>query len=128
MQDLSPIEADYIRRTPLEHRKFYAQFFTPISLADVMVDWLVKKDDLVSILEPAFGLGVFSRCLMRRKEKLDVKGFEIDDNILQESKKLYGTKINLLHQDYMYNDWDNKYDGIICNPPYFKFHDYDNKR
>jgi adenine-specific DNA-methyltransferase len=27
----------------------------------------------------------------------------------------------------MYNDWNNKYDGIICNPPYFKFHDYDNK-
>jgi adenine-specific DNA-methyltransferase len=27
----------------------------------------------------------------------------------------------------MYNDWKNKYDGIICNPPYFKFHDYDNK-
>jgi adenine-specific DNA-methyltransferase len=27
----------------------------------------------------------------------------------------------------MYNDWDSKYDGIICNPPYFKFHDYDNK-
>jgi adenine-specific DNA-methyltransferase len=30
-------------------------------------------------------------------------------------------------QDYIYNDWKNKYDGIICNPPYFKFHDYDNK-
>jgi adenine-specific DNA-methyltransferase len=27
----------------------------------------------------------------------------------------------------MYNDWKNKYDGIVCNPPYFKFHDYDNK-
>lgn len=22
---------------------------------------------------------------------------------------------------------ENKYDGIICNPPYFKFHDYDSK-
>ena len=33
----------------------------------------------------------------------------------------------MLLQDYMYNDWENKYDGIICNPPYFKFHDYDNK-
>ncbi|MDR0660371.1 MAG: Eco57I restriction-modification methylase domain-containing protein [Prevotellaceae bacterium] len=30
-------------------------------------------------------------------------------------------------KDYIYNDWENKYDGIICNPPYFKFHDYDNK-
>jgi adenine-specific DNA-methyltransferase len=27
----------------------------------------------------------------------------------------------------MFNDWGNRYDGIICNPPYFKFHDYDNK-
>lgn len=27
----------------------------------------------------------------------------------------------------MFNDWENHYDGIICNPPYFKFHDYNNK-
>ena len=30
-------------------------------------------------------------------------------------------------KDYMFNDWENRYDGIICNPPYFKFHDYENK-
>ena len=30
-------------------------------------------------------------------------------------------------KDYLFNDWNNKYDGIVCNPPYFKFHDYENK-
>src|SRR5699024_2909156 len=24
-------------------------------------------------------------------------------------------------------DWNNSYDGIICNPPYLKFHDFKNK-
>jgi adenine-specific DNA-methyltransferase len=35
--------------------------------------------------------------------------------------------LNLNLEDYLYNDWENKYDAIICNPPYFKFHDYENK-
>jgi adenine-specific DNA-methyltransferase len=35
--------------------------------------------------------------------------------------------LDLKLQDYIYNDWENKFDAIICNPPYMKFHDYDNK-
>jgi adenine-specific DNA-methyltransferase len=34
----------------------------------------------------------------------------------------------LILEDYLFNDWNNKYDGILCNPPYFKFHDYENKK
>ena len=128
MQNIDSIEADYVLRTPIEHRKHYAQFFTPISLAEVMTDWLVKKGNIVSVLEPAFGLGVFSRCLLSKKEHLEVIGFDVDERILNESRKLYGDQIHLLNQDYMFNDWNNKYDAIICNPPYFKFHDYDNKK
>lgn len=121
------MEADYIRKTPLEHRKKFAQFFTPEVLADIMTGWLVEKEDLHTVLEPAFGLGIFTRQLQKKKEGLKIKGFDIDERIFNESKKKFGTDVNLLLQDYMYNDWNNKYDGIICNPPYFKFHDYDNK-
>src|SRR5699024_9187052 len=58
-----------------------------------------------------------------------IKGFEIDAKILNEAKVEFKDlkNIELNHQDYMFNDWNNKYDGIICNPHYFKFHDYDNK-
>jgi adenine-specific DNA-methyltransferase len=64
---------------------------------------------------------------LSEKSELQIKGFDIDDVIFGQAQKELGSKVNLQLEDYMYNDWIHKYDGIICNPPYFKFHDYDNK-
>ena len=85
--------------------------------------------NLASVLEPAFGLGVFSRQLLTQKRNIEIKGFEIDSKIFETAREYFSSfpTVKLSLEDYMYNDWDNKYDGIICNPPYFKFHDYDNK-
>lgn len=123
------VEKDYSKITSLEHRKKFAQFFTPFQLASLMADWLLGNQNLKTVLEPAFGLGVFSRALIGKKSDLSIKGFDIDEKIFAESKEIFNdTSIVDLHlEDYMFNDWNNKYDGIICNPPYFKFHDYDNK-
>ncbi|HQH15420.1 MAG: Eco57I restriction-modification methylase domain-containing protein [Bacteroidales bacterium] len=123
------VEKDYSKITSLEHRRKFAQFFTPFQLATLMADWLLGNKNLKTVLEPAFGLGVFSRALISKKSDLSIKGFDIDEKIFAESKEIFNnTSIVELHlKDYMFNDWNNKYDGIICNPPYFKFHDYDNK-
>ena len=121
------IETEYISNTSIEHRRRYAQFFTPAILAEIMTDWLLAKEDLHTVLEPAFGLGIFTRMLQSKKDGLNIKGFDVDERIFNAARKMFGPDVNLLLQDYMYNDWNNKYDGIICNPPYFKFHDYDNK-
>ncbi|MBA4250736.1 MAG: modification methylase [Chlorobiaceae bacterium] len=123
------VEKDYSKITSLEHRKKFAQFFTPFQLASLMADWLLGNQNLKTVLEPAFGLGVFSRALIGKKTDLSITGFDIDEKIFAESKEIFNdTSIVDLHlEDYMFNDWNNKYDGIICNPPYFKFHDYDNK-
>ena len=126
---INNIESDYVRRTPLEHRKKFAQFFTPESIANLMACWLLQNDRLETVLEPAFGLGIFSRAMLSKKSNIHIKGFDVDDRILGEAQREFEgcQNIQLLCEDYMYNDWENKYDGIICNPPYFKFHDYDNK-
>ena len=123
------IESDYTKQVSVEHRKKFAQFFTPAAIAEIMASWLLKNEHLQTVLEPAFGLGVFSRALLSKKQDITIKGFDVDTNIFNEAQKEFGhcEKVHLLLQDYMYNDWENKYDGIICNPPYFKFHDYDNK-
>jgi adenine-specific DNA-methyltransferase len=123
------VEKDYSKITSLEHRRKFAQFFTPFQLATLMADWLLGNKNLKTVLEPAFGLGVFSRALISKKSDLSIKGFDIDEKIFAESKEIFNnTSIVELHlKDYMFNDWNNKYDVIICNPPYFKFHDYDNK-
>lgn len=123
------IESRYVKSVSLEHRKRYAQFFTPYAIAELMAKWLLKNECLETVLEPAFGLGVFSRVLLSMKPNLSIKGFDIDEVISEEARKCFAgcESVQLLLQDYMYNDWENQYDGIICNPPYFKFHDYDNK-
>ncbi len=123
------VEKDYSKLISLEHRKKFAQFFTPFQLASLMADWLLGNQHLQTVLEPAFGLGVFSRALLSKKSDLSIKGFDIDETILTEAKAIFydHTNLNLHLEDYMFKDWNNKYDGIICNPPYFKFHDYDNK-
>jgi adenine-specific DNA-methyltransferase len=123
------IENDYSKSISIEHRKRFAQFFTPFSIADLMAKWILGNKELKTVLEPAFGLGVFSRAILNYKEDVEIKGFEIDNTIFENAKQYYedADNVNINLQDYMYNDWENKYDGIICNPPYLKFHDYDNK-
>mgnify|MGYP000893439625 CR=1 FL=1 len=123
------IENEYSKLTSIEHRKKYAQFFTPFSIADLMSKWIIGNKELETVLDPAFGLGIFSRSLLNLNENINIKGFEIDENIFSKAQCIFkdNNNVSIQLQDYMYNDWDNKYDGIICNPPYFKFHDYDNK-
>ncbi|WP_374548761.1 class I SAM-dependent DNA methyltransferase [Flavobacterium sp.] len=123
------IESDYSKSISLEHRKKFAQFFTPFPIAKAMAKWILGNKQLKTVLEPAFGLGVFSRAILSQNKEINIKGFEVDETIFGNAKEYFDDfeNVNLHLQDYMYNDWKNKYDGIICNPPYFKFHDYDNK-
>lgn len=123
------IENDYSKVISIEHRKKFAQFFTPFPIADLMAKWILGNNNLKTVLEPAFGLGVFSRAILNQKPDIEIKGFEIDKTIFENAKQYFDDcdNLNLQLADYMYNDWKNNYDGIICNPPYFKFHDYDNK-
>lgn len=123
------LESNYSSKISLAHRKKFAQFFTPYPIALLMSKWILGNENVKTVLEPAFGLGVFSRALLSQNENLDIKGFEIDDVIFGEAKQFFeeNKNVEIQLQDYIFNDWENKYDGIICNPPYFKFHDYDNK-
>ena len=127
--DTNEIEREYSKFTKIEHRKKFAQFFTPFSVADLMAKWLIGNKELNTVLDPAFGLGVFSRALLNHNNNLKINGFEIDENIYEKAKINFNNNqnVSINLSDFMYNDWDNKYDGIICNPPYINFHDYDNK-
>lgn len=124
------LEKTYSAKVGLSHRKRYAQFFTPEEVAEVMIDWVLKNKSLKKVLEPAFGLGVFSRLLLNKKANIEIKGFDVDPVIFEEANNHFHdfSNVNLILEDYLFNDWDNKYDGILCNPPYFKFHDYENKK
>lgn len=122
-------EKEYVQTVSLEHRKKFAQFFTPFVVAEFMSKWILGTKSLNTVLDPAFGLGIFARTIRETDKQCNIKGFEIDATIFSEATEIFSDDNNtsIFLKDYMFNDWGNRYDGIICNPPYFKFHDYDNK-
>ena len=121
-------EKEYSQMVSLEHRKKFAQFFTPFPIAEFMAKWITGNKNLNTVLDPAFGLGIFARAIRQTNKECSIKGFDIDENILRLAANIFDNEKNtsILLKDYMFNDWENRYDGIICNPPYFKFHDYEN--
>jgi len=122
-------ESDYIASTELSHRKKYAQFFTPESIADFMARWVLEGGNVKSVLEPAFGLGIFTRSMLKTSTKIDVTAYDIDEHIIDEAKSNMALPhVSIINQDYITSSWEDSYDAIICNPPYLKFHDYDNNR
>lgn len=133
------LEESYIVQSTLEHRQKYAQFFTPYKIAQFMAAWVLGGDQEVqSILDPAVGLGVFIRAVREHLEtskisQLNIKGYELDPQILAIAQRelnnlgqLSNVQLNiqLLEKDYLFHDWEYKYDGIIGNPPYFRFQDF----
>jgi adenine-specific DNA-methyltransferase len=121
-------EKEYSQIVSLEHRKKFAQFFTPYPIAQFMGKWITGNKKLQTVLDPAFGLGVFARAIRQINKECLIKGFDIDQNIIRYATNIFHNEKNTsIHlEDYMFNDWETRYDGIVCNPPYFKFHDYEN--
>jgi adenine-specific DNA-methyltransferase len=124
------LEKRYAAATNISHRQKFAQFFTPVPIAEIMADWILGNKKLDKVLEPAFGLGIFSRILLSKNNNIKIQGFELDSKIYKKAKQYFSTleNFNIHLDDYITNGWNNKYDGIICNPPYFKFHDFKNKK
>ncbi|NER35006.1 MAG: N-6 DNA methylase [Oscillatoria sp. SIO1A7] len=115
-------ESEYILETPIGHRKKYGQFFTPSSVARLMASW-VMKDSPKSILDPAFGLGIFYDEITKTNpdNNFQLTAYEIDDRILGYlSLNGNETNMRIVNSDYLEAELAS-YDGIICNPPYMRF-------
>jgi len=126
-------ESAYTASVSASHRKKFGQFFTPLPVAEFMAKWITGNPACQTILDPAVGLGIFFRVISQIKPQNGYKftGYDIDPKVLVEAKSLFTnfshTNTELKIKDYLFNDWLRRYDGIICNPPYFKFQDYKNR-
>ncbi|MBW6486086.1 MAG: SAM-dependent methyltransferase [Syntrophobacterales bacterium] len=115
-------ESKYIDETPLNHRKDYGQFFTPPPVARLMAKWVIK-DNPGTVIDPAFGLGVFYDEIIKINSinQVAFTGYEIDNHIityLNHNGK--SQNLRVINTDYLEADVGS-FDGIICNPPYMRF-------
>lgn len=124
-------EKKYMKRVPYKERKKHGQIFTPMPISDLMAFWIANING-TKILDPALGLGIFIRSIIKdhksKTKDFEFFGYEKDCMILKQTEELFqgsNVKTNFYNKDFL-SDWEGEYDGIICNPPYLKFHDYEN--
>ncbi len=126
------------------------QRFTPVNIADLMVDFIDFDEKLINkkILENSFGTGVVLKSIIKKiiiyflhsgvsKRKIksflekNIVGFEIDqrhidtcknelDNITNEYD-IKNVNWNLIKRDYLKDIEYKKFDYIIGNPPYISY-------
>jgi len=120
-------EKEYREATSLEYRKDYGQFFTPAPVARLMINW-VGENNPKTIMDPAFGLGVFYDEAQRRDtlRKVVFTGYEIDSHIVDFLHYNDNPCLRVINDDYLTAD-AGLFDGIVCNPPYMRFQKFLNR-
>ncbi len=115
-----------------KERNIMGQFSTPIALANNILTHakrIFPKRGKVRFLDPAFGTGSFYSALKTifPPTRIEVAtGFEIDEYYGKPTLKLWEqTGLNYQLADFTKltsPDEDEKYNLIICNPPYVRYH------
>ena len=116
-------------KTQLE-RNILGQFSTPFPLAYDILNFSKKyqaHDGKIKLLDPAFGTGVFYSALLASHSDHSIqeaKGFEIDKYYGHPSSELWkDEKLEYLVSDFTKATASvDKYNLIICNPPYVRHH------
>ncbi len=107
-----------------------AAFFTNKSIVTEMMKNLpdTEKQE-VRILEPSVGVGNFIPLILKKFEgkKIILDVVDIDNNSIAILKALLGSykvpsncHINYITDDFLLHDFNNKYDYVIGNPPFYK--------
>lgn len=114
----------YAEYAGIEHRKRFAQFFTPPPIARFMVGWTLSGSSRLSVHDPAFGLGAF---LENAPMACEFSGTDIDGSVLDFYRAHCDAGAARLSQaDYLL-DFGARHDNIVCNPPYLRFQKFLNR-
>ncbi len=116
-----------------EARNVMGQFSTPYTLANDILSHATKffkNNDKVRFLDPAFGTGSFFSALKKAFKPSQIEaatGYEIDEHYALPTKELWAGSILDFHiEDFTKalppSKDEEKYNLIVCNPPYVRHH------
>ena len=127
---LSSVTLGKIAETANTSRTDNAAFFTSKTLITEMMKVLPDSDkETVRILEPSVGVGNFLPLIIKKFEgkriildvvDIDPHSLEFAELILRNYDIPENCTINYIKDDFLLHDFDEKYDYIIGNPPFFK--------
>ncbi len=127
---LSAATLGKIAETANTSRTDNAAFFTGKSLITEMMKALPDTDkDTVRILEPSVGVGNFLPLIIKKFEgkkiildvvDIDLHSLEFAELILRNYNIPDTCTIHYIHDDFLLHNFEERYDYIIGNPPFFK--------
>ena len=97
--------------------------FTNKIVAEYMTS-LFSLKKTACMLDPCFGNGSFLSAL-QFYGYLDITGCEIDSSLFSQTKDIFSTA-KLINKDFLSSFENQKFDGIIMNPPYVRQEKIDN--
>jgi len=109
--------------------KLRGAYYTPLTLAEKMIDFFVKDKNIRSILEPSCGDGVFIDAALEQGLLADGKSMtaveiEKDETDKLSVKYVSNSNIHIINRDFFEfyrENTHNKYDLIVGNPPYIRY-------
>lgn len=118
-------------------QKLRGAYYTPLKLAEKMVDFFKADDSIKTILEPSCGDGVFIDALLEGKflnKDKSVTAIEIEKKEAEKLQKKLdkNSDVEILNRDFFefYHEYkdEKKYDLILGNPPYIRYQYLDEKQ
>lgn len=109
--------------------KLRGAYYTPLTLAEKMIEFFVKDKNIRSILEPSCGDGVFIDAALEQGLLADGKSMtaveiEKDETDKLSEKYASNSNIHIINRDFFEfyrENTHNKYDLIVGNPPYIRY-------
>jgi len=104
-------------------------FYTPQLVVYNTIKDFVPREPNIKVLEPSVGMGSFIPQFLRIVDDCNQVDFDLVDvsqnclDNLKSALRRYNnkrTKFNYICDDFILHNFDNRYDCIISNPPYFK--------
>lgn len=110
----------------IKNKKELGQVFTSFKVARLMVDILCSELNYQGkILDPCIGKNVFFNELANKNSNMKLTGLEIDSSLIAKKEKYFYKHKNrqLFIKNFFDYSVNEKFDGIIMNPPYVRQED-----
>ena len=120
---LSAETVEYLDRRPKSERSPLGQFITPRLLREKLAHQ-IKFEPGMKVLDPGVGTGEFLLTCHEIEPKLKLTGWDVDKQVLEVASKI-APFAELFHQSALEQPWNEGFDVVIGNPPYFEMRNLD---